>query len=743
MNDWPVRRFIILVLSLQLSLSGLVALSAFNIEVPIIRQVIGFIFLTFVPGFVILRILKCHNLGTIKSLLFSAGLSIAFLMMVFFSINILLPFIGITNPISTFSLMVTLNIVIFILLIICYLRDNGFTSLNSKIDLSKYGNPYVLSLFLLPFLTVLGTYFVNFHNNNYLLFGLLAVIAALPLITIKSKKISDEMYPLSLIVISVSLLLHNSLISPYIQGRDIHAEYYFANLVLENSVWDPALSNPGNALLSIVGLAPTYSKTLGIELTWIFKIVYPLLFSLVPLSLYFTFRKQTNVKIGYLSSSMFIFMFPFYFDMLTMVRQQMAMLFLALLLILLYDSDKNLKRVSRTILIMSFAIALIVSHYATSYLFGFLLVSSLFVTYLLNMLKQRHSRNLYSGENKISYNFVIFYMVAALSWYIYTAESSFFINFVNLSNHIINSILTDFFQPESSVAFSTLTSGSKSPLYQVTKYMHILIQVFITLGLLSTLIKILSGKNIRSFSEEIAISLTVFLFLGTTLVIPYFGLETPRFYYLSLFFLAPFCPIGLEEMYRVMKKNLLRTTHGKNEIKGVTTLFAVFLIPFLLFNSGFVYELARSYPNSPSLSKNSIHNQSLQEKYNFYNFYTTHEQDVFCSRWLARNTDFSNIVVYSSGLSTFTLTSYAMGGVEMSTWTGDTNRSRQLTQYTDKFEDGSYIFITYVNTQENLMCERRYGQPVKLYKYSDFKSKLANKCKVYDNGASMVYYNKE
>ena len=65
MNDWEIKKFLSVILSIQLALWGVIGLDAMGIQIPIIRQLIGFIYLTFVPGILILRILKLHNLGNI------------------------------------------------------------------------------------------------------------------------------------------------------------------------------------------------------------------------------------------------------------------------------------------------------------------------------------------------------------------------------------------------------------------------------------------------------------------------------------------------------------------------------------------------------------------------------------------------------------------------------------------------------------------------------------------------------
>ena len=51
-----------------------------GINIPFLRDVLGFIYLTFIPGVIILRILKLHEIGSIESFLYSVGLSLATIM---------------------------------------------------------------------------------------------------------------------------------------------------------------------------------------------------------------------------------------------------------------------------------------------------------------------------------------------------------------------------------------------------------------------------------------------------------------------------------------------------------------------------------------------------------------------------------------------------------------------------------------------------------------------------------------
>jgi uncharacterized membrane protein len=341
MNDWGIEKFLKIILTIQLAMWGVTGLEIIGLQIPIMRQLIGFIYLTFVPGILILRIIRLHKLGNIETLLYTVGLSIATLMFTGLFMNTVYPFFGISGPISITPLILTISILVLILCILSYVRDKDYSN-PSFIDVGEILAPSVLFLCLIPFLAIFGMYLVNFHHDNILLIFLIAIIALIVILIVFGKFIPKNLYPLSVFIIAISLLYHSSLISMYLWGWDIHGEYYLCNLVKMSGVWDSTMPGGYNAMLSIVILAPIYSIISNMDITWVFKIIYPMLFALVPLGLYRVFQKQTDDKIAFLSCFFFVSLFTFYGEMLALARQQIAELFLVLLVLLMID--KNMDR---------------------------------------------------------------------------------------------------------------------------------------------------------------------------------------------------------------------------------------------------------------------------------------------------------------------------------------------------------------------------------------------------------------
>jgi len=125
LNDWGIRKFILIVLSTLIAYNAIFLADKFLFKIPILPQLLGFVILT-IPGFIILRILKVHDVDRTQNFLLAVGLSLSFIMIYGLFLNTLLPHLGILKPMSPQPLFYAFNIGILALLLVSYLRDRGF-----------------------------------------------------------------------------------------------------------------------------------------------------------------------------------------------------------------------------------------------------------------------------------------------------------------------------------------------------------------------------------------------------------------------------------------------------------------------------------------------------------------------------------------------------------------------------------------------------------------------------------------
>lgn len=697
------QNILIFIFSFQLVIFGLIGLDAIGFHIPIIRSLVSFVYLLFIPGTLILRILRIDRVNNIEMLLYTVGLSISTLMFTGFFINTVYPFFGITRPISTLPLTVSLSLVILGLCIISKFSNNEGIFKLPSINLNDFLSVPVLFLCVIPFLSIFGTYLVNFHKNNVLLMFMIFLIVLIVVLIGYDKFISPRLYPFTIFVITISLLFHNSLISNYIWGWDIHSEYYLSNLVINNSTWDSSISSNVNAMLSVVIFTPIFSIFSGMDIIWIFKIIYPLIFSLVPLGMYEIIRKQTqSEKISFLSVFFFISLFVFYTEMLQLVRQQIAELYVVLILLLIVDS--NIKDVSKSIMLILFGFSIIVSHYGLSYIFMGSLIALKGLIFLDSQIYHKEIK-----EQRINRTFVLLFVTFAISWYLYISSSSALNTVVLIADHIISSIATDFLNPQSAQGLSIIIMNTMSPLQSLNKYIHIITQFFISVGIFDLLIR----KNNMNFNKEYFIlCILYFALLIASIAVPYLGssLNVSRLYQISLIFLAPFCIIG-GIVFLKISTSLIKITLINNYKKEYMKLLSLFLVGFLLLNTGFMYEV------TDDDQKTSISLSNVSD-YPYFN-----EQEIICANWLSnKNTN----PAYADNYRSLLLRGIMWGEYNV------------LQKHLPSIPKNSNVFIGTYNILTNRILVPSEVSTNNV-EYVDIKIFTNSREKIYENGGAQVY----
>jgi len=719
------KKVLLLALVIQITLLGLLGLERLGIVILSIRHVIGFLYLCLVPGFLILRILRLHA-NIIETFLYSIGLSLSFIMFCGVLINFLYPLLGVSRPISEISVIVSFVTITLALSILSYLRGEE-NSITLSINLREVFSPSIISLLVLLLLVIIGTYLTNFYNfNTLLLLSLLGISTLFALAAFH--KMREEVNPIIVWVIAVSLLLHTSLASPYIIDYDLHGEYYLANLVLMKGFWDATIPNNINAMLSIVMIAPTLSVVCDAHLEVIFKLFYPLIFSLVPVGLYYSFRNTFNDAIALFSCFFFVSITPFFTEMLGLARQQIASFFLVLIVLLMVN--KYITRTKRTLLLTIFLFSLAMSHYGLTYIVMF----SLPLVFLLSLrMKNQMHRTTYETVLATPVTISLF-TVYAITWYTNFSSSSTFNTIVRLGHHIMNS-LNELFSPSAVGGLEYLTM--KFPLaQQISRLLYLAYNSFITIGIINLLHR-------RKLDDEYKIFSVISLgWCLASIIVPYIAhgrasIGLTRLYITMLFFLAPYCISGAMTIfsYFFTKIESLKKI-SKKVIENISLkTFAVSLTIFLLLNSGFISEIiTRDFRTNPAISRKSIiENGSVSEKNTFYGLYPM-EQDVFSARWLSQNKR-EDSTIYADVRATYNvLTSYGMMG------TPELNPNLRVLRNGTQVIGNAYIYMRYFNN----VCRAISGglAPDLWWNFTEVFSLDPDIMwnKIYSNGGSVIYY---
>lgn len=615
-NDWDIKDALTAILCLQFALWGVIGLDALGFHIPVIRELIASAFLLFVPGILVLRILNVHKLDEIESLIYSVGVSIALTLLCGLSLNSAFQAFGISRPLSIVPLLTLISVTVSALCALAYLRDKEFRD-PRFIDVSSLQTPPVLCLFLLPFLSIFSTYAFNFYNTNSLQISLLLIIGLVAILIGFGKLIPARLYPLAIFAISVSLVFHTSLISPYVWGYDIQVESYLANSVIGSGFWNASTPILYNSVASVVIFPPSFSVISGMDINWMFKVVFPILFSMVPLGLFRIYQKQTNNdRIAALSCFFFMSFYFFYTNLLATAREELADLFLVMFILLM--SSSGLNRKAKTPLLMVALLSVAVSHYATSYLLIFLLVSAWAILYLTDhAVLQKTTANFGSRfraqtkeENRkpgkpmssestgLSGVLVLLFAILALAWGLYTAGSVSVIEALAFGGRVN---LADFFNPLTTQGPYLAITSVSSPVHNAARYFYLASLFFVAVGIIALLI----GKTQMKFTRVYrAFALASAVLFAASAVVPYLAssIGTDRLLHLSLIFLAPFAVIGAIACFRALD-HIFNGGAKVHFARYAPAFFAVFVVVFFMFNNGLIYEITNDNPQTLGLDQ--------------------------------------------------------------------------------------------------------------------------------------------
>ncbi|WP_139835159.1 DUF2206 domain-containing protein, partial [Halorubrum ezzemoulense] len=518
--------------------------------------------------------------------------------------------------------------------------------------------------------------------------------------------------PIIVLAIGITLALHNSLVSQYILGRDLHTEYYLAETVIRKGFWDITIADPYNSLLSVVSFAPLIETLTPLNLSYTFKLVYPLVYSFTTLSIYYISLKILEKKAALLSTCLFIFISPYYMINISTARQQISMLFLSLIIMHMVR-DKPMQSSVISILCVS----IIVSHYATAILGGIFIIGGVILYHIVSYIKGE------DHHHTIPLRVLALLGVFSIFWFSNTSSGIFFTDMV----FRLYTISTNLLNPGTSSSLGAVSGSSSNVIETVNKAILMLILLIIGIGVLAKTIQYLLLEDSKN-DTFIATSVSACAFLAITTVTPYFGLEVTRLASITLIILAPFSQVGF---------NRISKTLSLDRVADAKSLFSIFLVIVLILNSGMASDMTGMNPSSPSMSGDTIHNQNLDEKFEFYNYYTSPVANVYTSKWIRDHADLRSHRIYLSGLSYSTLISY--GRVrDASTWFGETSVSSPLYLSIGDFQYGSYIYISYVNKRENLISVRGFDKKTRLYEFDEVRPGLVSTNTVYTNGNSSV-----
>ncbi len=695
------------------------------LNIPVIRDIIVFAYLSFVPGFVILKTFKLKELSLLNTFLISVGLSFVASMFVGLLVNELYVILGLSQPLSIIPLTAAMSTFTLIVFFIGYRRDFSinFVSLDGMLKATRSYLPLTLVLIILPILSIVGALYVNIP----IMIILCLTIAVLCVLSIASNKlIPSKSYPFLIFSISISILLLNLLKSKYIIGDDANLEYYVFKVTQIREYWGPinAVTNSGaalayNSMLSVTLLPTVYSVLMNLQNEMLFKILYSFIFSLVPITLYGIYKNETGKLIGLLSTLFFVFSVNAFFGELISVNKQIVGEFFLMLSIFLW-LDKTLPIKEKRILLIIFGVSIAVSHYSITLIY--LIFVSLVV--IISRLKSKF-------DDAFNDSTVLAIFVTTFLWYAFSPCS--------MLTPIINTIRTTFTEltvfQYGAGAGSVGTITSLPQVFTAASWINLVVSGVVNLLLVIGILAVILLSRRMEISDKYKL-ITIFaaIILAVSFLFPMIAatLNFTRFYAIALLFLSLCFAIGALSLLKIIQSTLRkRNENQKNNIvflnkhgKTALLLVAVLLSAYFLSQSGFINYVTGGAIHSPTFDYYRMKTSSVpQVQIQFYWAYTP-EQDVFSAVWLSKYANVSSIV-YSDVVSG----GHVLTSEGLIPW----NLRLPLTN-TTKPEQGSFIYLGSLNILKGVIPDS-----AALYNSSEITPSLNESNLIYSNGNSEVW----
>lgn len=715
-----------IVVALQAVLVATVVLGLSGQPFALLRAVIGVGTLAVLTGALSLGVLGVTPASRSSFVAYAVGASVAIGMGYGLLVNFGLDIVGV-EPVTPVPMTVAIAALVCGLAGL-YAREHEDV-LTYSLDLDELWSPLWLGLALLPFLGIYGGLALTAFDSNTLLLVLYAAIVGVVALVL-TDQIPARALPAVVWLVAIALLLQNTLSGNYLAWGDQPKEANLAMIVLENGFWTPNTPAPyGNkfGMLRIVLLHPIYRVVTGLDLVWIFKLVHPLVFSVAPVALLQAYRTHVDDETAFLSVFLFVSLFSFFIVLSRNTRTATALLFLALLAMLV--SDRVLDGRHRKLLAVLFALSVVVCHYGVSYIVLAVLPGVVVLTKVFDYV--------YGDQTVLSTSprFVALYGVGTFAWYSYLvpggkATGTLF----GFLEEFVRRVQTEFLSPEASATTRVVANDWGSSTLRVLKFYNVAIGGLIGLGILAVLLRrFVDDERRDGFDNEYLAYAVCFLGIFGVTFLPVERFNTARTYPTALLFFAPFFVVGVRAVWETAGEAVGQLRVSRATLHRVA---AVVLVGFFLLNTGFVSAtVTHEYSTNVMPEKERImtDGRPVEAEYFYKQYPTVYESRS--SEWLQIHAS-DGATVYQGGWP---------GGLGMAFGYERHSPDAVLADIDRRAIRGDapiregYVFLSPFEHLTDTVSFPGGHFEYTLQPRSEVESKWQDKHKVYDNGGSAVY----
>lgn len=313
------------------------------------------------PGVLLLRALRVPGSTVASFPVYVPCASIVVLYGTGLAVNMTGPVIGIAEPLRTWPMLAALELVCLILLAVSATAPPDVAIPWRDLALTRRtALPLVL-----PLVAAAGAIRLNTgHSNGVALIALCGCVIMTVALFAYAPRVSTSLPAVGLYAVGLAMQWSFSLRGASVYGFDISNEYYILQHVSAAGVWHPS-DNAYAAMLSTTILPSELHAITGVSDLMIFKLVYPMLSALFPVAVFYIGRRILSSRWAFAAGALIITQSGFGQELPAIARQEIALVFFTALMAAALAT--SLPRRRQLPMVILFGLAMVVSHYTTTY----------------------------------------------------------------------------------------------------------------------------------------------------------------------------------------------------------------------------------------------------------------------------------------------------------------------------------------------------------------------------------------
>jgi uncharacterized membrane protein len=349
----------------------LLLLAFFNLAVllpgTLATHAYAVVFLLITPGALLLSLLPVRPAEASVRIAWALGASVLLLMLLALVMSLALPPLGVTRPLGRVPLLLGVNALVLATMLFHSPRGDPLTYLLDDFELTWPKILAVAALTVLPLAAAAGAERLNNRHGGELSFAVLVAVGiGLSALVVFARRTPAWLVSVSLYTGTAALLLLSSMRTNYPYGYDIQTEFQLFMATLHHGVWHlPSNGNAYAAMLSITALPAALSSMTGIAPALLFKLCYPLIFSVFPVLVAVAARRFFAMQAALVGAIVVVVQGLFAANIVGLARQEIGLVYFALFIVTL--ADTSLDRRWRQGLVFITFLAMAISHYSTAY----------------------------------------------------------------------------------------------------------------------------------------------------------------------------------------------------------------------------------------------------------------------------------------------------------------------------------------------------------------------------------------